>query len=302
MIFLEVLQTGPLALVQDLGRPGLAHVGVGRSGAADRRSHALANRLLANPEGSATLEITLGGFAARVLGGAIDVTVSGADPSPAVDGIPFGINSIQHIGDGQVITLGTAATGLRSYLGVRGGVDVAPVLGSRSYDTLSGIGPAPLQAGDMIPVGRPAAAFPSVAQAPVGPLAAGRVDLTVTSGPREDWFTDPDALIRSAWVISERSDRVGVRLVGPPLQHRWPDRQLASEGVTRGAIQVPPNGQPVILGPDHPTTGGYPVIGVIIDADTDRVGQLRPGQPVRLHWNHSGNAHGNGAGLVELKS
>lgn len=290
MIFLEVLQTGPLALVQDLGRPGLAHIGVGRSGAADRRSHALANRLLANPEDSATLEITLGGFTARVLGGAIDVAISGADPSPAADGIPFGINSIQHVGDGQVITFGTAATGLRSYLGVRGGVDVAPVLGSRSYDTLSGIGPAPLQAGDMIPVGRPAAAFPSIAQAPVGPIAAGRVDLTVAPGPREDWFTDPEALIRSAWVISERSDRVGVRLVGPPLQHRWPDRQLASEGVTRGAIQVPPNGQPVILGPDHPTTGGYPVIGVIIDADTDRVGQLRPGQPVRLHWNPSGNA------------
>jgi biotin-dependent carboxylase-like uncharacterized protein len=290
VIFLEVLQTGPLALVQDLGRPGLAHIGVGRSGAADRRSHALANRLLANPEDSATLEITLGGFTARVLGGAIDVAISGADPSPAADGIPFGINSIQHVGDGQVITFGTAATGLRSYLGVRGGVDVAPVLGSRSYDTLSGIGPAPLQAGDMIPVGRPAAAFPSIAQAPVGPIAAGRVDLTVAPGPREDWFTDPEALIRSAWVISERSDRVGVRLVGPPLQHRWPDRQLASEGVTRGAIQVPPNGQPVILGPDHPTTGGYPVIGVVIDADTDRVGQLRPGQPVRLHWNPSGNA------------
>jgi biotin-dependent carboxylase-like uncharacterized protein len=290
VIVLEVLRTGPLALVQDLGRPGLAHIGVGRSGAADRRSHALANRLLANPEDSATLEITLGGFAARVLGGAIDVAVSGADPSPAADGIPFGINSIQHVGDGQVIVFGTAATGLRSYLGVRGGIDVAPVLGSRSYDTLSGIGPAPLQAGDVIPVGRPAAAFPGVAQAPVGPIAAGRVDLTVAPGPREDWFTDPEALIRSAWVISERSDRVGVRLVGPPLQHRWPDRQLASEGVTRGAIQVPPNGQPVILGPDHPTTGGYPVIGVVIDTDTDKVGQLRPGQPVRLHWNHSGNA------------
>jgi allophanate hydrolase subunit 2 len=124
----------------------------------------------------------------------------------------------------------------------------------------------------------------------------------VTPGPREDWFTDPEALIRSAWVISERSDRVGVRLIGPPLQHRWPDRQLASEGVTRGAIQIPPNGQPVILGPDHPTTGGYPVIGVVIDADTDKVGQLRPGQPVRLHWNRSGNAHGNGVGLVELES
>jgi biotin-dependent carboxylase-like uncharacterized protein len=302
VIILEVLRTGPLAVLQDLGRPGLAHIGVGRSGAADRRSHTLANRLLANPEDSATVEITLGGFAARVLGGAVDVAVSGADPGPAVDGIPFGINSIQHVGDGQVITFGTAATGLRSYLGVRGGIDVAPVLGSRSYDTLSGIGPAPLQPGDIIPVGHPAAAFPGVEQAPIGPIAAGRVDLTVTPGPREDWFTDPEALIRSAWVISERSDRVGVRLIGPPLQHRWPDRQLASEGVTRGAIQIPPNGQPVILGPDHPTTGGYPVIGVVIDADTDKVGQLRPGQPVRLHWNRSGNAHGNGAGLVELES
>lgn len=290
MIILEVVRTGPLALVQDLGRPGLAHIGVGLSGAADRRSHTLINRLLANPADSATLEITLGGFAARVLGGAVDIAVSGADPSPAIDGIPFGINSIQHIGDGQTLTFGTPTTGLRSYLGVRGGIDVAPVLGSRSYDTLSGIGPAPLQPGDMIAVGRPAAEFPGVAQAPIGPIAAGRVDLTVAPGPREDWFTDPEALIRSAWVISERSDRVGVRLAGPPLRHRWPDRQLPSEGVTRGAVQVPPNGQPVILGPDHPTTGGYPVIGVVIDADTDKVGQLRPGQPVRLHWNRSGNA------------
>jgi biotin-dependent carboxylase-like uncharacterized protein len=145
VIVLEIVRTGPLALVQDLGRPGLAHIGVGRSGAADRRSHALVNRLLANPEDSATLEITLGGFAARVLGGAVDIAVSGADPGPAVDGIPFGINSIQHVGDGQVLTFGSPVTGLRSYLGVRGGIDVAPVLGSRSYDTLSGIGPAPLR-------------------------------------------------------------------------------------------------------------------------------------------------------------
>ncbi len=287
MIALEVLRAGPLALVQDLGRPGLAHIGVGRSGAADRGSHALANRLLANPEGTATLEITLGGFAARVLGGAIDVTVTGADPRLVLDGIPFGINSIQHIGEGQVLTFGSPEAGLRSYLGVRGGIDVVPVLGSRSYDTLSGIGPAPLRPGDLIPIGRPAIALPAVEQAPVGPVTAGRTDLAVIPGPREDWFADPDALIRSEWVISERSDRVGVRLVGPPVRHRWPDRQLASEGAARGAVQVPPNGQPVILGPDHPVTGGYPVIGVITDADTDKVAQLRPGQQVRLHWYRS---------------
>ena len=242
---------------------------------------------MGNPADRATLELTLGGFAARVLGGAIDISVTGADPNPLVDGTPFGINSIQHVHEGQVLTLGTPAAGLRSYLGVRGGFDVAPVLGSRSHDTLSGIGPAPLRPGQLIPVGRPAGDFPGVAQAPVGPVTAAAVDLAVVPGPREDWFVDPGALIRSEWVVSERSDRVGVRLSGPALLHRWPDRQLPSEGATRGAVQVPPNGQPVILGPDHPVTGGYPVIGVVVDADNDKIAQLRPGQPVRLHWNRS---------------
>ena len=103
-------------------------------------------------------------------------------------------------------------------------------------------------------------------------------------GPRDDWFTDPDVLVRTNWLATNRSDRVGMRLVGMPLEYRWPDRQLPSEGATRGAIQVPPNGFPVILGPDHPVTGGYPVIGVVVDDDIDRVAQIRPGQTVRLHW------------------
>ncbi|MCW1957858.1 MAG: biotin-dependent carboxyltransferase family protein [Mycobacterium sp.] len=285
MVDLQVLRTGPLALVEDLGRPGLANLGVGRSGAADRRAHALANRLVGNPDDAASLEITLGGFSARVVGGAVDVAVTGADARPAADGIPFGINGIHHLEEGQVLSLGIPVSGLRSYLAVRGGVDAPTVLGSRSYDTLSGIGPEPVRPGDLVAVGRPVGDFPVVDQAPIGPISGGTVDLRVVPGPREDWFDDPDALVRTDWVISERSDRVGVRLVGAPLQHRRPDRQLPSEGATRGAVQVPPNGQPVILGPDHPVTGGYPVIGVVIDADTDKVAQLRPGQPVRLHWN-----------------
>lgn len=284
MAALEVLQTGPLTLVQDLGRPGLAHLGVPRSGAADRRAHTLANRLMANPQQAATLEITLGGFRARALGGAVEVTVTGADPMPTVDGIPFGINSVQRLEAGQVLEFGVPKSGLRSYLAVRGGIDAAPVLGSRSYDTLSGIGPPPLRRGDVIAVGRPDRAFPGVEQAPVGPVAGGQVGLRVVPGPREDWLEDPEAFVRTEWVTSERSDRVGVRLIGAPLRHRWPDRQLPSEGTTRGSVQVPPNGQPVILGPDHPVTGGYPVIGVIVDADTDKVAQLRPGQAVRMHW------------------
>lgn len=284
MITLEVRHTGPLALVEDLGRPGLAHIGVTRSGAADRRAHRLANRLLVNPEDRATIEVTLGGFSARVLGGDLDITVTGADARPAIDGIPFGLNSVAHIREGQVVSLGVPRSGLRSYLGVRGGIAVAPILGSRSYDTLSSIGPPPLRPGDALPVGEPAGNFPELEQAPVAAISEGLVALRVMRGPRDDWCADPDALVRSTWLVSERSDRVGVRLSGAALEHRWPARQLPSEGAIRGAIQVPPNGQPVILGTDHPVTGGYPVIGVVIDDDVDTLAQLRPGQPVRLRW------------------
>jgi biotin-dependent carboxylase-like uncharacterized protein len=281
---LEVLSTGPLALIEDLGRPGYAHLGVTGSGAADRRSHALANRLVANARDRATVEVTFGGFAARVHGDDVAMAVTGADADPTADGISFGLNSIRYVHDGQVIALGTPRSGLRSYLAVRGGIDVDPVLGSRSYDVMSAIGPRPLQAGDVLTVGAHTEDFPELDQAPVAPIGRDVLELVVVPGPRDDWFDDPDALVRTDWVTSERSDRVGMRLTGRPLRHRRPDRQLPSEGAVRGAIQVPPNGLPVILGPDHPVTGGYPVIGVVVDRDVDAVAQVRPGQHVRMHW------------------
>ncbi|WP_428342719.1 5-oxoprolinase/urea amidolyase family protein [Mycobacterium sp.] len=286
MTALEILRTGPLALVQDLGRVGLAHLGVTRSGAADRRAHTLANRLVANPDDRATIELTMGGFAARVRGGDIDIAVTGADAGAAVGSTMFGVNSIQHIRDGELIALGIPKTGLRSYLAVRGGIDVAPVLGSRSHDVLSGIGPAPLQPGDVLPIADHTERYPELDQAPVAPITNQLVELMVVPGPRDDWIADADALVHTVWVASDRSDRVGMRLQGSPLAHRDPDRQLPSEGATRGAIQVPPNGLPVILGPDHPVTGGYPVIGVIADHDIDTVAQVRPGQQMRLRWSH----------------
>jgi biotin-dependent carboxylase-like uncharacterized protein len=281
---LEILRTGPLAIVEDLGRPGLAHLGVGRSGAADRRSHTLANRLVANPDDRATVEVMFGGFSAQVRGGDVDIAVTGADTNPTVNGKLFGTNSIHRVRDGQVISLGTPRAGLRTYLAVRGGICVGPVLGSRSYDVLSAIGPSPLAAGDQLPVGEHTTDYPELDQAPVAAITGNAVELLVVPGPRDDWFVDPDALVHADWVVSERSDRVGMRLVGRPLQYRYPDRQLPSEGAARGAIQVPPNGLPVILGPDHPVTGGYPVAGVMIDEDIDKLAQLRPGQQVRLHW------------------
>ncbi len=289
MTGLEILSPGPLTLVQDLGRPGLAHHGVSRSGAADRRAHALANRLVANPPDRATLEITLGGFTARVHRGSVEVAITGADTCPRADGIPFGTNSVRRLEPGQVLSLGIPRTGLRSYLAVRGGIAVDPVLGSRSYDTLSRIGPAPLQTGDIVPVGSPPQVFPELDQAPAASISGGPIRLSVIRGPRADWFDDPDALVRTAWEVSGHSDRVGVRLTGPALANRWPGRQLPSEGTVRGAIQVPPSGRPVILGPDHPVTGGYPVIGVVTDADTDVLAQARPGQAVLLHWRAAGS-------------
>jgi biotin-dependent carboxylase-like uncharacterized protein len=281
---LEILRTGPLAVVQDLGRVGLAHLGVGRSGAADRRSHKLANRLVANPDDRATVEVTFGGFSARVHGGDVDIAVTGADTDPTVNGIKFGTNSIHHVREGQVISLGAPRAGLRTYLAVRGGIGVEPVLGSRSYDVMSAIGPSPLSPGDRLPVGEHTNEYPELDQAPVAAITEHLVELLVVPGPRDDWLVNPDALVHTIWMASNRSDRVGMRLEGRPLQHRYPDRQLPSEGATRGAIQVPPNGLPVILGPDHPVTGGYPVVGVVIDEDIDKVAQVRPGQYVRLHW------------------
>ena len=284
MTTLEILRTGPFAVVQDLGRPGLAHLGVSRSGAADRRAHKLANRLVANPDDRATIEVTFGGFCARVCGGDADIAVTGADTDPAVNGIEFGTNSIHHVRDGQVITLGAPRAGLRTYLAVRGGICVEPVLGSRSYDVMSAIGPSPLRTGDRLPVGPHTNDYPELDQAPVAAISEHLVELQVVPGPRDDWLVNPDALVHTIWMASNRSDRVGMRLEGRALQHRYPDRQLPSEGATRGAIQVPPNGLPVILGPDHPVTGGYPVVGVVIDEDVDKVAQVRPGQYVRLHW------------------
>jgi biotin-dependent carboxylase-like uncharacterized protein len=283
-VTLEVLRTGPLALIEDLGRPGLASMGVSRSGAADRRSHQLANRLVANPADHATIEVTFGGFSARVRGGDVAIAVTGADTDPTVSGKMFGTNSIHYAHDGEVISLGAPRTGLRTYLAVRGGIDVSPVLGSRSYDVMSAIGPLPLQPGDVLPIGEHSGELPELDQAPVAAIEDEVLELRVVPGPRDDWFVDPDILIRTNWQVTNRTDRVGMRLIGMPLEYRWPDRQLPSEGATRGAIQVPPNGFPVILGPDHPVTGGYPVIGVVTDEDIDKVAQIRPGQTVRVHW------------------
>jgi biotin-dependent carboxylase-like uncharacterized protein len=278
---LTVLASGALATVQDLGRPGWAAIGVTRSGAADRGAHALANRLVGNRPEAATVEVTAGGLRVRADRAHL-VAVTGAPAPLRVDGRPAPLDAPFTLRAGAVLTLGIPPVGLRSYLAVRGGAAVGPVLGSRSTDTLSGLGPAPLRAGDELPVGDLAGEEPVVDVAPVARPAAQPV-LRVLPGPRPDRLVpDAWALLTSArWTVGAASDRVGLRLTGPALR-RAGDGELPSEGLVPGAVQVPPDGAPVLFLADHPVTGGYPVLAVVRTADLGAVAQLRPGDTVRF--------------------
>lgn len=277
---LEVLATGPLTTVQDLGRPGRADWGVSWSGAADQASACLANRLVGNPEGAACLEITFGGVAVRARGG-VEVALTGAICPATVDGYAVGLNTPLRVADGAELALEAPTAGLRTYLAVRGGIDVAPVLGSRATDVLGQLGPPVVAAGDRLPIGAPGDTPPAIDHAAVRGPPSGTVELQVRLGPRGDWFTE-DArrlLVTEPWVAGSDSNRIGLRLDGPALE-RVGQEELPTEGMVRGSVQVPPSGPPTILLADHPVTGGYPVIGVVVDADVDRAAQVRPGQAI----------------------
>ena len=212
------------------------------------------------------------------------MALTGAQAPAAVDGRGVGYFGPFMVADGQILTLGTPQVGLRSYLSVRGGIAVAPVLGSRATDTLSGLGPPPVQAGDVLPVGPPPKAFPNQDLVPVPARSAETLVLYALRGPRDDWLSDMDALAVTTWTVSDHSDRVGIRLSGEPLRREGSrqGQELSSEGVVSGSIQVPPGGQPVIFLADHPVTGGYPVVAVLLDDDIDRAAQAVPGQQVRI--------------------
>jgi biotin-dependent carboxylase-like uncharacterized protein len=275
---LEILSPGPQALVEDLGRPGYAHLGVAPSGALDVLSLRLANRLVGNSEAAAGLEALLGGLSVRLTASAT-VAVTGPAVDVRVDGRSFGSHAPVPVRAGQTLSVGTPSTGLRCYLAVSGGIAVEPVLGSRSRDVLSGIGPAPLKGGDVLPLGEPG--IPAGADVVVPVAAPGELVVPVTLGPRDDWLEDAAGGLSAWWTVTAESNRVGLRLDGTPLR-RATDGELPSEGVVTGAIQVPPSGLPVVFLADHPTTGGYPVAAVVRANALSALAQARPGTRVRF--------------------
>ncbi|GAB5078806.1 5-oxoprolinase subunit B/C family protein [Arthrobacter sp. AD-310] len=302
---LEVISPGPQSLVQDLGRPGLGDLGVSPAGAADARSARQANRLVGNRPGDAVIETVLGGLEVRA-GGELTAALSGAPAAAEVRGRtgirPVPMDAPFPLHDGETLHLEVPGAGLRTYLGVRGGIDVPAVLGSRSTDLMSGIGPAPLAAGTVLPVGAVDTARavgqpePSSLAADVASGGSGLpVTLRITAGPRHDWFTDDSraALTAQVWTVTAESNRIGLRLEpgaagsrpepspGVALQ-RSRTGELPSEGVVAGSLQVPPSGLPVLFLADHPVTGGYPVIGAVVPEDLPAAAQLPPGTAVRF--------------------
>lgn len=273
-----MLATGALTTVQDRGRPGHAHLGVPRAGALDPPAAALANRLVGNPETAALLEVTLGGLALRTDTGRW-VAVTGAPVPVSVDGQARDHGRAEWLPAGSTLRLGSPVTGVRSYVALAGGLSVPAVLGSRSTDTLAWVGPPRVEAGVELPLGEPTGA-PRPHDTP-RPAAPG--PLRVWPGPREDWFATGalDALCATSYAVGSDSNRIGMRLQGPPLT-RVRAGELASEGLVLGAVQVPPDGCPVVFLADHPPTGGYPVIGVVDEDDLWQCAQLRPGDPVRF--------------------
>jgi biotin-dependent carboxylase-like uncharacterized protein len=280
---IELLRTGMLATVQDQGRIGYGHLGVPRSGAADQTSYRLANRLVGNPESAACLEFTLGGGAIR-FHRACGVAVTGAPAPLCLGGRPMATNQWARPAAGDVLELGMPDYGLRTYVAVSGGITIPAVLGSRSTDTLSGLGPPLLQAGQRLTVGREHGTPPAGPDFVATPVpGSSEVTLGYRRGPRDDWFT-ADALARfesAAWQLTAHSDRVGARLSGPALPTEGGD-QILSEGMVLGSIEIPASGQPIVFLADHPATGGYPVIGVVEPEDIAVLAQTRPGSTVRF--------------------
>ncbi|MET9326893.1 urea amidolyase family protein [Tsukamurella sp. NPDC003166] len=284
---LVVQVPGMQALVEDLGRPGLAALGVTRSGAADRGALRRANRLVGNTEGAAAIENAGGGIELVAVGDQV-LAVTGADADLTVEasdgrwrtvgpGTPFALD------DGDHLEIGPTVAGLRVVIAVRGGVDVPEVLGSRSADTLARLGPPAISAGDHLPVGVPprtAVGFPETE--PAVPDGSRPTVLDVLPGPDIGLFPDGawERFLRTAWTVTPDSDRVGVRLAGPPIPRAT--GEIRSQALVPGAVQVPPSGLPVLFVVDHPTTGGYPVFAVVADHHLDLLAQLPFGAEVHL--------------------
>ena len=285
----EVEDSGLLTTVQDRGRYGYQRYGVPVAGAVDALAYETANRLLENEPGAAALECTVKGPRLRCLR-PVFVSVTGGELGVIVERDDLGVWkpppwSSFFLRRGNVLTFEGRRSGARAYIAFAGGIDVPLVLGSRSTYLTSGFGGLSgrsLQAGDRLCVGTTSRTL-SPKQAPFLEDEGKETELRIVWGPQEDYFTAAgrDTLVSSPFVVSDSADRMGYRLKGPPLEHHGP-KEIVSDGMMTGAIQIPPDGLPIVMMADHGTTGGYPKIATVVSADLRKLGQLMPGDRLRF--------------------
>jgi len=277
---------GLLTPVQDLGRLGFGTIGVSPSGAADPVSLRLGNRLVGNDEGTAALEMTLIGGAFALPDGAI-MALTGSDFGAQLDDFDIAVGTSVEVRPGQTLRLGPTRSGARCYLCVQGGIAVPPFLGSASTHLLSGLGGfegRALRKGDVLQIGLTNVPFRRRTIAPrVAESLSERKVFRVTRGPQADWFDESSsrAFLMATFRVGEQSNRMGIRVEGAQIAQSK-KASMITEGVSLGAIQVPPGGSPIILFVEQQTTGGYPKIANVISADLHRLGQLRPRDEIRF--------------------
>ena len=279
---LVITSIGPASSVQDGGRPGSQRYGLVPSGAMDRLALAAANTLLGNEPFAAVVEIGPFGAAFTARGGAVRIALAGASRNADIDGRPVAIDSSATLADGETLTLGFARSGSFSYLAIEGGISGEPDFGSLSVNARAGLGspyPRPLQSGDELQA-KPAS---GAAERRIEMPAAADAPIRVLWGPQDDEFADEakKLFIDSEWEISATSDRMGYRLEGPVIQHLH-GHNIVSDGTVNGSLQVPGNGQPIVLMPDRGTSGGYPKIATVISADFGRFAQTPAGRGFRF--------------------
>ena len=283
---LLVRAAGPGTTIQDLGRVGWQRFGVTTAGAMDRLALQVANRLVGNPPGEAAIEFLLQGGEFVVETDSLRLAVTGADAALAIDGEPAAGWCSHRLRQGQVIRIGAARGGVYAYLAVAGGFDLPPVLGSRSTHVRSGIGGyggRALRAGDRLPLLASTAPGGQERCLPEGERPHYRRTVRAVLGPQDDYFTGAgiDTLFGAEYEVTMQSDRMGIRLAGPGIEHAK-GFNIISDGITAGCIQVPGAGAPIILMADRQSTGGYPKIATVISADLPAVAQCPPGARLRF--------------------
>lgn len=284
---IEVLHPGLLTTVQDLGRTGYQRFGVPVSGAVDPRSAAIANILAGNADGEAVLECTLLGPQLLFHAPAV-IAIAGADLGPALDGAPVENYRALRVRAGQVLRFTGPRCGCRAYLAVTGGLDIPPVMGSRSTymkARMGGWNGRKLEKGDALPL-RAAGAEPrSLEKRSIAPEFRGRAEYTlrVLPGPQDDAFTPAgiETFLSGLYTVTPEFDRMGCRMDGPVIEHSGP-ADILSDGIAFGAVQVPESGQPIVMLADRQTTGGYTKLANVISADFRILGQLKSGDRVRF--------------------